>query len=56
MEPHEVFNRISAELAGHTDQANRLMINATHLKAHRTAPSLLKWGCTPAVSGAPKAA
>ena len=30
------------------------MINATHLKAHRTAASLLK-GLFPDVSGAPKA-
>jgi hypothetical protein len=47
MKPHEVFNRISAKLAGHTGQANRLVINATHLKAYRTAPACSKWGCTP---------
>jgi putative transposase len=32
------------------------MINATHLKVHRTAASLLKKGLFPAVSGGPKAA
>ena len=34
----------------------RLMIDATHLKAHRTAASLLKKGLFPDVSGVPKAA
>ena len=34
----------------------RIMIDATHLKAHRTAASLLKKGLFPDVSGAPKAA
>jgi hypothetical protein len=33
----------------------RIMIDATHLKAHRTAASLLKKGMFPVVSGAPKA-
>ena len=47
-----VFNRILAELAG---KADRIMIDATHLKAHRTAASLLKGGLFPDVSGAPKA-
>ena len=32
-----------------------LMIDATHIKAHRTAASLLKKGLFPDVSGAPKA-
>jgi hypothetical protein len=32
------------------------MIDATHLKAHRTAASLLKKGMFPVVSGARKAA
>jgi putative transposase len=32
------------------------MIDATHLKAHRTAASLLKKGLFPHVSGAPKVA
>jgi transposase len=37
-----VFNRIFAELAGKTDTPERLMIDASHLKVHRTAASLLK--------------
>ena len=44
-----VFNRIFAELAGKAGTRNRLMIDATHLKAHRTAASLLKKGMFPAV-------
>lgn len=51
-----VFNRIFAELAGKAGTPDRLMIDATHLKAHRTAASLLKKGMFPAVSVAPKAA
>ena len=51
-----VFNRIFAELAGKGGRSERLMIDATHLKAHRTAASLLKKGLFPDVSGAPKAA
>ena len=46
-----VFDRIFAELSkgGGTD---RLMIDVTHIKAHRTAASLLKKGLYPAVSDA----
>ena len=51
-----VFNRIFAELARKAGKPKRLMIDATHLKAHRTAASLLKKGLFPDVSGAPKAA
>ena len=51
-----VFNKIFAELAGKGGRSERLMIDATHLKAHRTAASLLKKGLFPDVSGAPKAA
>ncbi|PZW37878.1 IS5 family transposase [Humitalea rosea] len=47
-----VFDRIFAGLAG---QADRLMIDRTHLKAHRTAASLLKKGLFPAVSDVPRA-
>lgn len=47
-----VFNRIFAELAAGSDTADRLMIDATHIKAHRTAASLLKKGLYPAVSDA----
>jgi len=51
-----VFNKIFAELAGTGGKPERIMIDATHLKAHRTAASLLKKGLFPDVSGAPKAA
>jgi putative transposase len=51
-----VFNKIFAELAGKGCKPERIMIDATHLKAHRTAASLLKKGLFPDVSGAPKAA
>ena len=50
-----VFNRIFAELAAKAGKPDRLMIDATHLKAHRTAASLLKKGLFPDVSDAPKA-
>jgi putative transposase len=50
-----VFNRIFAELAHKGAKAERIMIDATHLKAHRTASSLLKKGRFPDVSGARKA-
>ena len=51
-----VFNRIFAELAAKGGKPDRLMIDATHLKAHRTAASLQKKGLYPDVSGAPKVA
>lgn len=51
-----VFNRIFAALAGKGGRPDQLMIDATHLKAHRTAASLLKKGLFPAVSDAPRAA
>ena len=51
-----VFDRIFAGLSGQGPKPERIMIDATHLKAHRTAASLLKKGLFPAVSGAPKAA
>jgi putative transposase len=51
-----VFNRIFKELAGKSGTPDRLMIDSTHLKAHRTAASLLKKGMFPAVSVARKAA
>ena len=49
-----VFNRIFADLAGRAGEPDTLMIDATHLKAHRTASSLLKKGLFPDVSGAPR--
>src|SRR5664279_2032947 len=51
-----VFNKNFAELARKAGKPRRLMIDATHLKAHRTAASLLKKGLFPDVSGARKAA
>jgi putative transposase len=48
------FN-IFAALAHNGRKSERVMIDATHLKAHRTAASLLKQGLFPNVSGAPKA-
>lgn len=51
-----VFDRILAGLAGEGPKPERIMIVATHLKAHRTAASLLKKGLFPAVSGGLKAA
>src|ERR1700709_1311482 len=51
-----VFNRIFAALSPQDGQPDQLMIDATHLKAHRTAASLLKKGMFPDVSGEPKAA
>ena len=51
-----VFDRIFAALAGEGPKPERIMIDATHLKAHRTAASLLKKGMFPAVSGEPRAA
>jgi putative transposase len=46
-----VFNKIFAELARKGAKPERIMIDATHLKAHRTAASLLKKGLFPHVSG-----
>lgn len=51
-----VFNRIFAELTAKSGKPEQLMIDATHLKAHRTAASLLKKGMFPDVLDAPKAA
>ena len=51
-----VFDRIFAALAGQGPRPERIMINSTHLKAHRTAASLLKKGLFPVASGARKAA
>ena len=48
-----VFNRIFAALAGESEATATMMIDTTHLKAHRPAASLLKKGFLGAVSGAP---
>ena len=39
-----VFDRIFATLAAASEATDTVMIDATHLKAHRTAASLLKKG------------
>jgi len=51
-----VFDRIFAELAAELGLPRRLIIDSTHLKAHRTAASLFKKGASLAASGARKAA
>jgi len=50
-----VFSRIFAALTGEAGPPDRLMIDSTHLKAHRTAASLYKKGLFPDVSDAQKA-
>jgi putative transposase len=50
-----VFERIFAALAAEAGPPDRLMIDATHLKAHRTAASMLKKGLLHAASGEPRA-
>lgn len=51
-----IFSKIFRELAKLEEGSECLMIDATHLKAHRTAASLLKKGLYPAVLGARKVA
>ncbi len=51
-----VFDRIFASLAGEGGAPDRLIIDSTHLKAHRTTASLLKKGLFPVVSGERRAA
>ncbi len=51
-----IFDKIFTALVAQGGTPDRLMIDATHLKAHRTACSLLKGGMFPALSVAPKAA
>ncbi len=46
-----VFNRIFAGLAAEGGPPDQLMIDATHLKAHRTAASLLKRMARPVRKG-----
>ena len=45
-----IFNNIFVELAEAAGNDGRLMIDATHLKAHRTAASLFRKGLFPNVS------
>jgi transposase len=49
-----VFDRIFANLAGEGPKPERVMIDATHLKAHRTAASLLKRMARPVHKGVVK--
>ena len=51
-----VFDRIFAALVEEAGVAERLMIDSTHLKAHRTAASLLKKGVLRGALDEPKAA
>ena len=51
-----VFDKIFAGLAAQGGKPDQLIIDATHLKAHRTAGSSLKKGLFPGVSDGPKAA
>ena len=50
-----VFGRIFVELAKGGGDRPDIRIDATHLKAHRTAASLLKQGLFPGISDARKA-
>jgi len=50
-----VFEHILAALAGQAGAPDRLMIDTTHLKAHRTAASLQQKGLLRVASVAPKA-
>jgi ornithine cyclodeaminase/alanine dehydrogenase-like protein (mu-crystallin family) len=50
-----VFSRIFAALAGEAGEPDRLIIDSTHLKAHRTAASLLKTGRLIGASAEPRA-
>ena len=49
-----IFDKTFAALVARAGTPDRLVIDATHLKAHRTACSLLKGGMFPALSVAPK--
>lgn len=51
-----VFDQIFVALAEQAGRSKPLMIDATHLKAHRTSASVLKKGLFPAVSDAQKTA
>ena len=51
-----VFDKIFMALTSQAGPPDQLQIDATHLKAHRTASSLLKKGMFPVLSGAQRAA
>ncbi len=50
-----VFDRIFSSLAASDDPPDTMMIDATHLKAHRTASSLVKGGFFPVTLAAQRA-
>ena len=50
-----VFERIFAALAAEAGIPEKLMVDSTHLKAHRTAASLAQKGGAHAASDAPRA-
>ena len=50
-----VFERIFAALAADAGIPEQLMVDSTHLKAHRTAASLAQKGADHAASAAPRA-
>ena len=50
-----IFDKIFKELSRASTQYEAVMIDATHLKAHRTAASLLKKGLFPALLAEQKA-
>jgi hypothetical protein len=47
-----IFHRIFVNLAAESGSPDRVMIDSTHLKAHRMAASLLKRGIRPVSSAA----
>jgi transposase len=51
-----VFERIFAALAAEAGIPEQLMVDSTHLKAHRTSASLAQKGAAHAASAAPRAA
>ena len=51
-----MFARLFTALAAERDESGLVMIDATHITAHRTAASLQKKGRFPALSGGPAAA
>jgi hypothetical protein len=53
--PMGIFDRIFANLAAESGPPDRVMIDSTHLKAHRTAASLHKRGIHHVSSAARKA-
>jgi len=51
-----IFDKIFTAMVSENGPPDRLMIDATHLKAHRTACSLLKGGMFPALLAAQRVA